>query len=176
MNRYEALQHAVRAHNQDTDWGGQLYVLHPMAVAGRVEAYAHLLPPFFRNVWGSTEDAVVIALLHDVLEDTKYMLPMDDLTEAQWRGLQLVTRFPDETYFDYVRGIAAAASATDADPRAAIVKLADLSHNMSDERKVGLTEAQLEQARGLTEKRYLPSRELLWEALRGFEWWPEDAS
>lgn len=171
MNRYEALQHAVRAHRGDTDWGGQPYILHPMAVADRIEAHMATLPPYFRNVWGAVEDAIVVALLHDVLEDTKYMLPQDDLTPPQWRGLQLVTRFPNETYFDYVRSIASAAA--EGDSRAAIVKLADLSHNMSDERKVGLTDEQLEQARGLTEKRYLPSRDIIWDSLGGYKWWPE---
>lgn len=179
MNRYDALQHAVRAHNSDTDWGGQLYVLHPMAVADRVErhwdefpwsrvpgAACYMTPPPGADV----ESAIIVALLHDVLEDTKYMIDPDDLTAHQWTALQLVTRYPDETYFDYVRAIAQAVD-TALGPLAAVVKLADLSHNMSDERKVGLTDAQLEQAAGLTEKRYIPSRDLLWEAL-GFEWWP----
>lgn len=168
MNRYEALQHAIRAHGPETDWGGVLYIYHPMAVADRIEHHAHLLPPYFRNVPTAVEDAIVVANLHDVLEDTKYMPPLDDFTIVQWNCLNLVTRFDTETYFDYVRAIAASAETC---PIAAVVKLADLSHNMSDERKVGLTDEQLVKSAGLEEKRYIPSRDMIWEAL-GTEWWP----
>lgn len=157
MKPYDALQHAVRAHGQDTDWGGQLYVLHPMAVANRIEA---AWPSDFCVV----EEAITVALLHDVLEDTDYELDADDFTTYEWDALDRVTRWPGETYREYIEKAACS-------PLSIIVKLADLSHNMSDERKVGLTEAQLEQAAGLQEKRYEPSRDRLWEAL-GTEWWP----
>lgn len=157
MNRYDALQHAIRAHGQDTDWGGQLYVLHPMAVADRIDQHPAPLD--------NREGCVVVALLHDVLEDTDYELKQEWFTAEQWDALDRVTRWPTETYREYIEKAAGS-------PLSIIVKLADLSHNMSDERKVGLTEAQLEQANGLREKRYEPSRERLWEAL-GTEWWPE---
>lgn len=172
MLRYEALRHAVRAHNSDTDWGGQLYVLHPLAVAERIERNWSTIPTGMRFAPPSQnfDAAIKVALLHDVIEDTTYMLPHDDFTPQEWRALQLVTRYPDETYFDYVRHIVTAAK--EGDTVAAIVKLADLSHNMSDERKVGLTDEQLVRAAGLEKKRYLPSRDMIWEAL-GCEWWPE---
>lgn len=170
MNRYEALEHAVRAHGTDTDWGGQLYVLHPMAVAIRVAQNWHRIPTqvFVDHLLapgdGSQEDAVIVALLHDVWEDTDYeLLPNWFSTEA-WDALDRVTRWPTETYREYIEKAAGS-------PLSTIVKLADLSHNMSDERKVGLTEKQLEAAAGLQEKRYEPSRDRLWEAL-GAEWWP----
>lgn len=168
MNRYQALQHAVRAHGGDTDWGGQLYVLHPMAVAERVEANWLLVPGL--NCWGalpsgaSYESGAIVALLHDVLEDTDYELKRELFTSEQWDALDRVTRWPTETYREYIEKAAGSTLAT-------IVKLADLSHNMSDERKVGLTEKQLEAAEGLRKKRYEPSRDRLWEAL-GAEWWP----
>lgn len=172
MDRYEALQHAVRAHRGETDWGGQLYVLHPMAVADRVEQFWGRLPWAPHPVASmappqgiSVESGVVVALLHDVLEDTDYELRSSDFTSAQWDALDRVTRWPTETYREYIEKAAGSALSI-------VVKLADLSHNMSDERKVGLTEAQLEQAAGLQEKRYEPSRDRLWEAL-GAEWWPE---
>jgi hypothetical protein len=171
MNRYEALQHAVRAHGADTDWGGQPYILHPMAVADRIAAHQVTMPGPILTGTQYVESCIVVALLHDVLEDTTYMLPLDDFTDAEWLALKLVTRFPNETYFDYIRGICAGATLDYAGAVAAVVKLADLSHNMSDERKVGLTEAQLEQAAGLEKDRYIPSRDMLWEAL-DCEWWP----
>ena len=169
MNRYEALQHAVRAHGQDTDWGGQLYVLHPMAVANRInDGWASIPGTTRRHTFDSSEALLealtVVALLHDVLEDTDYELKEEWFTWAQWDALHRVTRWPDETYREYIEKAAGS-------PLSIIVKLADLSHNMSDERKMGLTEAQLEQAAGLQEKRYEPSRDRLWKAL-GAEWWP----
>lgn len=156
MNRYKALQHAIRAHGADTDWGGQLYVLHPMAVADRIDKHPAPLD--------NREDAVVVALLHDVLEDTDYELDAAWFTPEQWDALDRVTRWPTETYREYIEKAAGS-------PISIIVKLADLSHNMSDERKVGLSEEQLEKAAGLQESRYEPSRDRLWEAL-GAEWWP----
>lgn len=171
MNRYEALRHAIRAHGQDTDWGGQLYVLHPMAVADRIEAHWSSLPWAPHPVASmapphgiSVESGVIVGLLHDVLEDTDYELRQSEFTSAQWDALDRVTRWPGETYREYIEKAAGSMLST-------VVKLADLSHNMSDERKVGLTEEQLEQAAGLQEKRYEPSRNRLWEAL-GVEWWP----
>jgi len=169
MQRYEALRHAVRAHGSDTDWGGQLYVLHPMAVAERVEANWLRVPGI--NEFGalpngaSYESGAIVALLHDVWEDTDYELRREWFTPEQWDALNRVTRWPTETYREYIEKAAGSTLST-------IVKLADLSHNMSDERKVGLTEKQLEAAAGLQEKRYEPSRDRLWEAL-GAEWWPE---
>lgn len=168
MNRYQALQHAVRAHRDQTDWGGQPYILHPMAVADRVEQH-WINDEFLLRGGVSVESGVIVALLHDVWEDTEYMLPVDDLTYQQHAALVEITRYPDETYFDYINLIAECAE--EGKPLAAIVKLADLFHNMSDERKVGLTDEQLERAAGLTEKRYIPSRDMLWEAI-GSEWWP----
>lgn len=167
MNRYEALQHAVRAHGDETDWGGQLYVLHPMAVADLIETHWRgLSQGDFPYPYGfRIADAVIVALLHDVWEDTDYELAYEDFTDTQWDALDCVTRWPTEPYREYIEKVAAGG------PLPIIVKLADLYHNMSDERKVGLTEAQLAMAAILQEKRYEPSRDRLWEAL-GAEWWP----
>lgn len=171
MTRYEALQHAIRAHGDETDWGGVLYVFHPMAVADRIEKAWHRLPGLtsLSLLPGpphgiSCESAVIVALLHDVLEDTDYELEREWFTMQQWDALDRVTRWPTETYREYIEKAAGSTLST-------IVKLADLSHNMSAERKVGLTEKQLEAAASLQEKRYEPSRDRLWEAL-GAEWWP----
>lgn len=170
MRPYEALQHAVRAHNTDTDWGGQLYVLHPIAVADRVDQNWDKLPPrIAATARFGRASGIIVGLLHDVLEDTKYNFDRDDLTPLEWRALLDVTRLSSETYFSYVRNIAWAAEK--GEPLGAVVKLADLSHNMSAERKVGLTDEQLETAAGLEKDRYIPSRDMLWEAI-GSEWWP----
>lgn len=172
MNRYDALQHAIKAHGPETDWCGKLYIFHPMAVADRIDANWKQLEQE-AAYWGTSgvdvEDAVIVALLHDVLEDTKYMLDPDDFTCQQWEALQLVTHEPGYTYREYVERIARAAEA--GRKLATVVKLADLSHNMSAERKVNLSEQQAKDAASLEEKRYRPSRDRLWAAL-GSEWWP----
>lgn len=164
MNRYEALQHAVKAHGLTPDKGGLLYTLHPMEVADRIEKN-------WRDIRGinavgilpggvSVESAVIVALLHDVLEDTDYEIDASWLSEAQWNALYLVTHQPEDTYFEYIAKICA-------DKLATLVKLADLSHNLSPARQEALPE---DQQRGLG-KRYLKSRRILWDAL-GQDWWP----
>lgn len=168
MDRYDALRHAISAHNTDLDWCGKLYIFHPMAVADRIQR-AWEQQPIGTYLSGSVkiEDAVVVALLHDVWEDTDYgwvHWAREDFTAAQWDALDRVTRWETETYREYIEKVAES-------PLATIVKLADLSHNMSDERKANLSEEQLKKAAGLQEKRYIPSRDRLWEAL-GTEWWP----
>jgi (p)ppGpp synthase/HD superfamily hydrolase len=159
MNRYEALRHAIKAHGPETDWCGNLYIFHPMEVARRLD------DPM--RTEASTEDAVVVALLHDVLEDTDYLLRQDDFHPEQWRALNLVTHWHDLTYREYIERIAESGSRV-----AIMVKLADLSHNMSDERKENLTPEKLAKAERMTKQRYEPARRRLWDAL-GVEWWPK---
>lgn len=156
MNHYEALRHAVKAHGKDVDKCGALYVLHPLAVARTVEANTQP-----GSEW--REDGAVVALLHDVWEDTDYDLPTRQLNVAQYAALQAVTRLPDETYDTYIEGICDCEYSV-----AIIVKLADLWHNLRPARQGCLPASE---ARSL-EKRYLKSRDWLWEAL-GQEWWPE---
>lgn len=155
MDRYEALQHAVKAHGATPDKCGQLYVLHPLAVARAVEDNTN--PD---SEWH--EDGAVVALLHDVLEDTDYPLPERTLNVPQHAALKAVTKDENETYASYIEQICACPNQV-----AIIVKLADLWHNLQPIRQRCLAEGE---ARGL-EKRYLKSRNRLWEAL-GQEWWP----
>lgn len=71
------------------------------------------------------EDSTIVALLHDVVEDTDYTL--NDIKgmgfgENVLEALGLLTHDPSEPYFDYVKSIAE-------NPLATKVKLADLKHN-----------------------------------------------
>jgi (p)ppGpp synthase/HD superfamily hydrolase len=164
LDRYEALGHAVKAHDKDTDKCGVLYVLHSMTVADFIDA-----PENEADLFVPVESAVIVALLHDVEEDTDYRVDKDDLTADEWIALGLVTRRPGDEYGSYIAKIVMAArhGAGDAGRIAAIVKLADLAHNLSTGRQRCLPES--EQS-GL-EKRYLKARNDLWDAL-GSEWWP----
>lgn len=161
MNRYEALKHAAIAHAERRDKCGQPYILHPIAVAGAVEAIGFMAWLDGLSDRRETETAVVVALLHGVLEDTDYELDASDFTLEQWSALVAITRRPDQTHAEYIEGVCD-------DRVASIVKLADLWHNLSPERQACLPERE---RKGL-EKRYLKARERIWEAL-GYRWWPE---
>lgn len=100
---------ACIAHADQVDKGGTPAINHPAAVASRFE----------------NEELAAIALLHDVLEDS-------DLTAKDLLSLGVpkrvvftvvvLTRMPEETYFNYIRRVSQ-------DEEAKQVKLADLEHN-----------------------------------------------
>ena len=85
------------------------YVFHPFHLAEQMQ----------------TEETTIVALLHDVVEDTEYTL--EDLTAmgfgpAVIEALKLLTHREEVPYMDYVRAIRD-------NPIAKAVKLADLRHN-----------------------------------------------
>jgi (p)ppGpp synthase/HD superfamily hydrolase len=110
-----ALQIAVEAHAGAKDKSGAPYIFHPIRVMMRCR----------------TEEAKIVALLHDVVEDTD--TTFDDLiaegfSEKIVAALRLLTHFEEDSYEAYVEKIAA-------DPLAVEVKLADLEDN-SDIRRL----------------------------------------
>lgn len=105
----KALKLCFEAHKDQVDKSGMPYVFHPFHLAEQMD----------------TEETVIAALLHDVVEDTDYTL--DDLAklgfgDAVMRAITLLTHDDDTPYLDYVRAIKS-------DPIARAVKLADLRHN-----------------------------------------------
>lgn len=140
-----AQAHATLAHAGVLDKRGVPYIEHPEAVAGMLMFHG--------------EDYQVVAWLHDVWEDTDYVLPLaghdgpDDerLTIAQEEALDAVTRREGETYKNFIRRIAGAGDI------AIQVKLADISHNMSPEREFEGSES--------LRPRYLWAQEYLYYAL-----------
>ena len=109
-----AIRIAADAHANQLDKDGRPYILHPIAVMMNV-------PP---------GDAQVVAVLHDVVEDTT--VTMDDLARAGFSetvlaSLRLVTHAKDEPYAPYV-------IRCKADPIARAVKLADLRDNTRPDR------------------------------------------
>jgi len=111
-----ALQIAAQAHEGQKDKEGLPYILHPLRVMGRVEG----------------EEAQIVAVLHDVVEDTKVTL--DDLnhagfTETVLAAVQCVTHRKDEPYADYVVGCKHNAIARQ-------VKLGDLADNCRLDRTI----------------------------------------
>lgn len=105
---------ACRAHAGASDKSGFPYILHPVHVAEQM----------------TSEDTCVVALLHDVVEDTEVTLEdlrKEGFTEVQIEAIRLMTREEGVPYMDYVRKIAE-------NPVARTVKLADLAHNMDKNR------------------------------------------
>jgi (p)ppGpp synthase/HD superfamily hydrolase len=104
-----ALQIAARAHEGQTDKQGLPYILHPLRVMDGVEGL----------------EAKIVAVLHDVVEDTP--VTFDDLeregfSAAVLAAVRCVTHADGESYADYVVRCRA-------DPIARLVKLSDLADN-----------------------------------------------
>lgn len=106
----KALQIALKAHTGQIDKCGQPYILHPLRVMARCQS----------------EKARLVAILHDVIEDS-------DMTLAELRdrgfndeiinAVDAISRRDDEDYFDYIERVKHNALAVE-------VKIADLQDNM----------------------------------------------
>ena len=112
-NERGSLEHAVaiaaEAHAGQVDKAGAPYLLHPLRVMLRM----------------NTDHERIVAVLHDVVEDSDWTLEQlrqegfaDDILD----GIESVTRREDETYHDFVRRAAL-------NPVGRRVKLADLRDN-----------------------------------------------
>lgn len=121
----KAIQIASTVHLNQVDKGGKPYILHPLWVMDKVR---HL-----------GEDYMIVAVLHDVLEDfeTTYEETYDMLVEQGFNqnimyALALLTHDnSQQTYDDYIKGIST-------NPIAKAVKLRDLEHNSKITRLKGL--------------------------------------
>ena len=105
----KALRLSFEAHKDQVDKSGMPYVYHPFHLAEQMD----------------TEETVIVALLHDVVEDTDYTLQnIADMGFSQTvvEAIALMTHDESVSYMDYVARIKQ-------NPIAAAVKLADLRHN-----------------------------------------------
>ena len=105
----KALKVCFEAHKDQVDKSGAPYVFHPFHLAEQMK----------------DEKTTIVALLHDVIEDTEYTF--EDLRNMGFdneviEALMLMTRNKDIPYMDYVAKIKH-------NPIAKAVKLADLQHN-----------------------------------------------
>lgn len=122
-NTKKALKLCFEAHKNQADKSGLPYVFHPFHVAEQM----------------TDEKTTIVALLHDVIEDTSYTL--QDLRnlgfdEDVLGALELMTHDKNVPYIDYVAKIKGNAIAK-------TVKLADLSHNSDLTRLNEINEAAL---------------------------------
>lgn len=119
----KALKLCFEAHKAQYDKSGMPYVFHPFHLAEQM----------------ATEETTVVALLHDLVEDTDYTIA--DLTEmgfpkAITDAIQLMTHGEGVDYFAYVAAIKE-------NPIAKAVKIADLTHNSDLSRLDEVTEKAL---------------------------------
>ena len=114
---------AAEAHKGQKDKAGVDYIFHPVTVASSV---------------GDDEPAIIVALLHDVVEDTNVTFEalQELLTPDELSALKLLTHNDEVPYFDYIRLIGENTLATK-------VKLADLKNNMDLSRLPVVTEKDL---------------------------------
>lgn len=108
-NTKKAMKLCFDAHKNQVDKSGMPYVFHPFHVAEQMK----------------DEVTTIVALLHDVVEDTDYTL--DDIAamglgQDVVEALTLMTHDKNVPYLDYVAKIKD-------NPVARAVKLADLAHN-----------------------------------------------
>jgi len=134
----KALKLCFEAHKNQLDKSGMPYVFHPFHLAEQMQ----------------TEETTIVALLHDVVEDTEYTI--DDLGEMGFEksvtdALRLLTHDDAVDYMDYVRSIKVNSIAK-------AVKLADLKHNSDLSRLDNVDEKALRRR-----EKYLKAIEILEE-------------
>lgn len=108
----KALKLCFEAHKNQTDKSGIPYVFHPFHLAEQMQ----------------DEETTIVALLHDIVEDSDYTfadLKKEGFGESVMRALALLTHDEKMDYAQYMRYVAAIKE----NPIAKAVKLADLQHN-----------------------------------------------
>ena len=105
----KAMKLCFEAHKEQVDKSGMPYVFHPFHLAEQMH----------------DEKTTIVALLHDVIEDTDYTF--EDLRAGGFdneiiEALKLMTHDDSVPYMEYVTAIKS-------NPIASAVKLADLEHN-----------------------------------------------
>lgn len=104
-----AIAIAVEAHAGQVDKAGAAYILHPLRLMLAME----------------TDEERIAAVLHDVVEDSRWTLALlraEGFSEEVLRAIDAVTRRDDETYEAFV-------TRAGRDPIGRRVKLADLEDN-----------------------------------------------
>ncbi|MBU2550798.1 MAG: GTP pyrophosphokinase [Proteobacteria bacterium] len=115
----DAVALAALAHKGQKDKAGQPYILHPLRVMLRLDSEAERMT----------------AVLHDVIEDTRYTL--EDLADLGYgsdvlEALDRVTERDDESYDEFIERAGGR-------PVSRRVKLADLEDNLDETRLPRLT-------------------------------------
>lgn len=117
---------ATNAHAGQKDKSGAPYILHPLTVMGLLET--------------KDEELMCIAILHDVVEDTK--TTFQDLLDAGMstrvvEGVRAVTKMTGQTYEEYKDAVMSNSDAI-------LVKMADLTHNTDVRRLKGIAQKDID--------------------------------
>ena len=121
-----ALVLATNAHADQFDRGGKPYILHVLKVMHYLKS--------------DDEELQCIAVLHDIIEDTKTTyseLRSAGMSERVISAVKALTKLPGQTLDEYKEGVFANLDAM-------LVKLCDLRHNSDIRRLKGITEKDLE--------------------------------
>ena len=123
-NTKKAMRLCFEKHKDQVDKENVPYVFHPYTVAFNMD----------------DEDSTIVALLHDVIEDTDTTI--EEIEEMGFsneviEALKLLTHDKSVDYFDYINLIKA-------NPLATKVKLADLEHNSDITRLDNVTQKDLD--------------------------------
>ncbi len=121
-----AIHIATNAHHGQFDKGGNPYILHPFAVMGLLEV--------------EDEELQCMALLHDVVEDTKITyneLRDAGMTDRVIEGVKILTKQRGQSYEEYKELVFSSRDAM-------IVKIADLTHNTDIRRLKGVSQKDIE--------------------------------
>ena len=105
----KALKIATKAHEGQLDKSGADYILHPIAVADMC----------------NTDDEKIVALLHDVVEDTDVTLPrlrISGFSNDVVNAIDCITKREGEIYDDYLKRVAS-------NELSKAVKINDMKHN-----------------------------------------------
>ena len=120
----KAMDICFEAHKDQKDKSGQPYVFHPFHLAEQM----------------TDEETTIVALLHDVVEDTSVTLEdlaAEGFSQSVLDAIALMTHAPGVNYMDYVAEIKK-------NPIAKAVKIADLTHNSTLSRLNEITPKDLE--------------------------------
>ena len=123
MQVFRAMNIAYSAHMGQFDKAGVPYIFHPVHLAEQMD----------------TEEECIVALLHDVVEDTE--VTFEDLEKEFSKtiidAIRLLTHDKSVDYMEYVKNLKSNTIARK-------VKLADLRHNSDSTRLIKITDKDIE--------------------------------
>jgi len=117
---------ATNAHAGQFDKGGKPYILHPLAVMALLNS--------------DDEELQCIALLHDVIEDTKTtwaQLREIGCTDRVINAVDALSKMPGQSYDEYKEKVFS-------NKDAMLVKMADLRHNTDIRRLKGVSQKDID--------------------------------
>lgn len=121
----KAIELACRAHDGQIDKGGNSYILHPLRVMMNMP---------------NNEEMRIIAVLHDVVEDSSYTLSdlkLSGFNENIIAAVDALTRRNDESYMDFINRCKQNYSSK-------LVKITDIVDNLDIKRIINPTEKDYE--------------------------------